>query len=161
VETRTRGRFVSGGANGANGSSGSGRPQRPPPSVIAAADPGGPGWVDRRSPGLPWGEPPRGAPAGVVLPPEAGRGHVAPPAPPPPTVDADAVEAPIVRTTSGGMAGAGAFVIGGSVLAVVMVVAHLSDIPQVGRVLVPVAALFLTIGLAQWLQRRHPDEPWL
>ncbi len=55
----------------------------------------------------------------------------------------------------------GAFVIALALLAVLLVTAHVSDIPRLSRVLVPVIGLFGTIGFARLLQPRHPDEPWL
>jgi len=72
------------------------------------------------------------------------------------------VAAPAVPVrVGGGFAGAGAMAVGGSLFAIVLVIAHVTDNAQLPRVLVPLAGLFTTIGFAQWLQRRHPDEPWL
>ena len=46
-------------------------------------------------------------------------------------------------------------------LALLMVIAHVSDPPQISRVLVPLVGVLGAIGFAGWLQRLHPDEPWL
>jgi hypothetical protein len=46
-------------------------------------------------------------------------------------------------------------------LAVLIATAHFADTPVLSRVLVPVIGLLGTMGYASWLQRRHPDEPWL
>ncbi len=54
-----------------------------------------------------------------------------------------------------------AFVAALAVLAVLVVTAHVADVPILSRVLIPVVGLFGTIGFASMLQRRHPDEPWL
>ena len=46
-------------------------------------------------------------------------------------------------------------------LLVVLVLAHVTDLPRVSRVMVPVVGLLGTIAFARYLQPRHPDEPWL
>jgi hypothetical protein len=53
------------------------------------------------------------------------------------------------------------FIIAVILLVVLMATAHIADTPVLSRILVPVIGLLGTIGYASWLQRRHPDEPWL
>ena len=48
-----------------------------------------------------------------------------------------------------------------ALLAILIVIAQVSDPTKLSRMLVPVIGLLGTIGFASWLQRRHPDEPWL
>ncbi|MGH9026053.1 MAG: hypothetical protein ACRDWD_08050, partial [Acidimicrobiia bacterium] len=45
-------------------------------------------------------------------------------------------------------------------LAIVLATARL-DVPVIGRLLVPVAAILAAWAFGQVLVRRHPDEPWL
>jgi hypothetical protein len=53
------------------------------------------------------------------------------------------------------------FIIAVILLAVLIATAHFADTPVLSRVMVPVIGLLGTKGYASWLQRRHPDEPWL
>jgi len=66
-------------------------------------------------------------------------------------------EVPVARSGRLG----GAFFVAIALLAVLLVTAHVADIPRLSRVLVPVIGLLGTIGIVRWLQPRHPDEPWL
>lgn len=58
-------------------------------------------------------------------------------------------------------ASAPVFVAAVIVLVVLMVAAHVSNVPVLSRLLVPIVGLLGTMGFASWLQRRHADEPWL
>ncbi len=46
-------------------------------------------------------------------------------------------------------------------LGILMVTAHVSDLPVLSRFLVPTVGLLGGMAFATWLQPRHPEEPWL
>lgn len=60
-----------------------------------------------------------------------------------------------------GLASSPAFVAAIVALVVLVVTSQVGDSPVLSRVLVPVVGLLGAIGFASWLQRRHPEEPWL
>jgi hypothetical protein len=60
-----------------------------------------------------------------------------------------------------GRAAIPAFIVAGAALAVLLVIAHVSNPTIFSRIMVPVVGLLFTIAFARFLQPRHPDEPWL
>ena len=130
-------------ADGADAPRAFGQPNRAAARVDAT-----PWWSDSSRRPAPWWTP--------AVP----NGGSAPPPPPPPDDDLfpDDAFPPPVRGTDGSTPW---FAAAGAVLAVLLVIAHVSDPTRLSRVLVPLVGVLGTIGFASWLQARHPDEPWL
>ena len=128
----------------------SGRPSSRDPVRVDAA----PWWSDPNRRPAPWWANEQSNWPGMGLPPDT------PPLGEYGADDGDP-EAPAAVTVTGLGASGPAFGIAFVVLAVYMVIAHISDQPRLGRVVIPLIGLLFTIAFARWLKPRHPEEPWL
>ena len=118
----------------------------------AGSDPAGVSWWTQNRPrSTPWWVARRAELSNVELPPDPDAAA---------TADADA-PLPIVGRVRLPPGASMALMAAGVSLVVLMLSAHFTDLPQLSRVLVPVVGLFGGIWIAQWLQARHPDEPFL
>ena len=110
-------------------------------------------WADPSRRAVPWWEARRSPLPGVVHPGESMHDAAS---------ERSAARSEVAIVPPGhGLVSSPAFVAAAVSLLVLMVTAQVSELPALSRVLVPVIALLATIGFASWLQRRHPDEPWL
>jgi hypothetical protein len=112
----------------------------------------GPWWADTSRKPRPWWESRQPEPFGAIPLDDLPDGMV------PDEAFAPASELAPARS---GRSSAPAFVVAFAALAVVLVAAHVADLPIFARVMVPVTGFLGTIAFARWLQPRHPEEPWL
>jgi len=111
----------------------------------------GPWWADTSRKPRPWWESRESEPFGAIPPDDL-----------PDLVADDAfVSAAELAPARSGRSSAPAFGLAFGALAVVLVTAHVADLPIFARVMVPVTGFLGTIAFARFLQARHPEEPWL
>src|ERR1700719_2000837 len=130
------------------GASGSSRPTGGNPSRGRGAA----WWADQSRTSRPWWWSRTTQVPGVVQP--------APPQVTPAEGDAKHLRGGYERSVAG-LGTSPSFITAVLLLAVLIATAYVTDTPVLSRVLVPVIGLLGTMGYASWLQRRHPDEPWL